>query len=69
MLYDPEANIISWELSKSPISRAKDFGNIIIHFSPAGKPVIIEMLDAGNFAGQFDKLKKLKDVKPVPAAG
>jgi hypothetical protein len=37
MEYDLEANILSWELAKGEISHAREFGNFIIHFSPAGK--------------------------------
>lgn len=69
MLYDPEANIISWEVSKDPIKYAKEFGNFIIHFSKAGKPVIIEILEASKFVGQFDKLKNIKDIKKIVPAG
>jgi hypothetical protein len=69
MIFDIDANLISWELSKSPVSHAREFGNLIIHFSKAGKPVIIEILDASNFVGQIDKLKKIKDIAPpIPAA-
>ncbi|MEA3463686.1 MAG: DUF2283 domain-containing protein [Patescibacteria group bacterium] len=68
MLYDPEANIISWELAKAPISHAREFGNFIIHLSNSNKPILIEILDASKFMGQFDKLKipkKIRQVMPV----
>ena len=68
MIYDPDANIISWELSGSPISYAREIGNVIIHFSKSGKPVIIEILDASSYVGSFDKLKNIKELKrPLPA--
>jgi len=68
MLYDPESNILSWEISKGPISQAYDFGNFIIHLSKRGKPVIIEVLNASSFIGQFEKVKELKNLKPaIPA--
>ncbi len=67
MFYDPEANILSWQISKSSISHARDFGNFIIHFSKKGKPVMIEMLDASSFVSKLDKLKKReKSIKPLP---
>jgi hypothetical protein len=69
MLYDVEANIISWELSKSPISHAREFGNLIMHFSKSGKPVIIEILDASSFVGQIDKLRNIKDIAAVAPQG
>lgn len=65
MFYDPEANIISWEMSKGEISHAREFGNFIIHLSPLGKPILIEILEASNFIGQFDKIKGLKNLKNI----
>ncbi len=67
MLYDPDANILSWELGSGPISHAREFGQFIIHFSGTGKPVMIEMLEASKFMGQFDKLKKMSSVNPSTA--
>lgn len=65
MNYDIEANILSWEISKGKISHAREFGNIIIHFGNAGKPVLIEILDASKFIGQIDKIKELKSLKNI----
>ncbi|MFA6393465.1 MAG: DUF2283 domain-containing protein [Patescibacteria group bacterium] len=65
MLYDPESNILSWELAKGPISRARSFGNFIIHLSKAGQPVLIEVLNASRFVGQFEKIKELGKLKAV----
>mgnify|MGYP001600981954 CR=1 FL=1 len=68
MIYDPEANIISWELSNSPISHAWEIGNFIIHLSPSNKPVLIEILDASKFVGQFNKVKSVattEEITPV----
>ncbi len=63
MNYDPEANIISWEVAKGEISHAREFGNFIIHMSEAGKPLLIEILDASKFIGQFDKIKNAEELK------
>ena len=65
MLYDPEANILCWEVAKGEISHVREFGNFIFHLSPAGKPILIEMLEASKFIGQFDKLKDIKDIKKI----
>ncbi len=65
MIYDPEANIMSWEVAKGSISHAREFGNFIIHFSDSGKPILIEVLDASKFIGQFDKIKKSEELKKV----
>ena len=67
MYYDPEANIISWEVAKGEISHAREFGNFIIHLSESGKPLLIEVLDASRFVGQFDKLKNAKELKKAMA--
>lgn len=68
MYYDPEANVLSWELSKSPISHSIELGNFIIHVSEARKPVLIEILDASKFVGQIDKLKEIKEIKKIVLA-
>jgi len=65
MQYDIESNILSWEVAKGKISHAHDFGKTIIHFSSAGKPILIEMLDASKFIGQIDKIKELKSLKNI----
>lgn len=70
MIYDPEANILSWEVARDPIDSAKEVGNFIVHFSKAGKPVLIEMLDASKFMGQFDKIRKQVKIEPIaPVSG
>ncbi|PLX27760.1 hypothetical protein C0583_00775 [Candidatus Parcubacteria bacterium] len=65
MIYDPEANIICLELAKGEISYAREIGNIIIHMSKTGVPILIEILDASSFKGQFDKIKDIKDIKKI----
>lgn len=61
MIFDPEANILCWEIAEGEIAYAREFGNFIIHFSPKGKPLLLEILDASRFSGQFEKL--LPDIK------
>lgn len=63
MHYDPEANIISWEVARGEISHAWEFSNFIIHVSPANKPVLVEILDASRFIGQMEKIKDFKNIK------
>lgn len=65
MIYDQETNIICWEISKGEINHTKELGNFIIHLSPAGKPILIEILEASKFVNQFEKIKNLKDIKNV----
>jgi hypothetical protein len=68
MVYDPESNLISIEVAKGRIDHAREFGNFIIHMSKAGKPLLIEILDASKFVGQFDKLNNIKDIKSIVPA-
>ena len=65
MLYDEEANLLSWEVAKGKISHVREIGNFIIHLSSAGKPILIEILDATKFIGQFQAIKNIKDIKKV----
>ena len=67
MVYDPEANILSWEVGQGEINHVREFSNFIIHLSHAGKPILIEVLEASNFFGQLDKVK-LTDLKKIIAA-
>ncbi|MFC1678187.1 DUF2283 domain-containing protein [Patescibacteria group bacterium] len=63
MLYDPEANILCWEVAKGKIDHVREFGNFIIHLSKSGKPILIEILDASKFINQYEKVKNIKDMK------
>ncbi len=65
MFYDNESNILSWEISKDPISHAAEFGSFIIHLSKNKKPVLIEVLDASKFIGQMEKLNKLEKLGKI----
>lgn len=67
MHYDPDANIISIELSVGEIEFGKEFGNFIIHFSPLGTPVLLEILEADKFAKQFNKQKLESKIKEAAA--
>lgn len=62
MNYDLEANILSWEIGKGKISHAHEFGNFIVHVSRAGKPVLIEILEASNFKSKLGKLETIKQI-------
>lgn len=65
MIYDMESNIICWEIAKGDITHTREFGNFIIHLSGGNKPILIEILDASKFIGQFDKIKGIKDVEEM----
>ncbi len=61
MLYDQESNILCWEIAKGKINHTVEFGNFIIHLSQSRKPILIEILNASKFVGQFNDVKELKN--------
>jgi uncharacterized protein YuzE len=70
MLYDPESNIMCIEISSGTIDDTIELGNFIIHVSKTKKPILIEILEASKFIGQFNKndkktLANLKKALPV----
>lgn len=62
MNFDIEANIISWEIGQGKIARIKEFGNFIVHLSKAGKPILIEILDASRFKTKLNKVETIKQI-------
>ena len=58
MIYDSETNIACIELSTGKIDHVVELGNFIIHVSKTKKPILIEILDASKFIGQFNKNDK-----------
>ena len=47
--YEPEADVLTWEISGKPIDSAKEVGNIVVHFNRNHVPVLIEILEASKF--------------------
>ena len=47
--YSKDADAILVELSDKPIDYAEESGQMIIHFSKEGEPVLLEILDAKEF--------------------
>ncbi|KFD40551.1 hypothetical protein HX99_01115 [Peptococcaceae bacterium SCADC1_2_3] len=47
--YSRDVDILLVELSDKPIGYAEEEGQIIIHFSKNGEPVLLEILDAKDF--------------------
>lgn len=47
--YEPEADVLLWEISDKPIDFAKEVGNVVVHFTKNNIPVLIEVLDASRF--------------------
>lgn len=53
--YDPDADVLAWEMNDRPIAYAKEIKGIVIHFSAHHVPVLVEVLEATQF------LAKTKD--------
>jgi len=47
--YSKDVDALIIELSDKPIDYAKEEGQIIIHFSKEGEPVLLEIFDAKDF--------------------
>lgn len=54
--YEPEADVLMWEVSDKPIDSAKEIGNVIVHFTKKNIPVLIEVLEASRFLIQAKHL-------------
>ncbi len=47
--YSKDTDILLIEFSDKPIDYAEEEGQMIVHFSKEGEPVLLEILDAKNF--------------------
>lgn len=65
--YEPEADVLSWELSNSPIDYAKEIGNFVVHFSKDGTPALVEVLQAKDFMRKAEYTVGPKRVHPEMA--
>lgn len=59
--YEPEADVLSWEISGKDIDSAKTIGNLVVHFSKSNTPVLIEILQASKFLKTAKKLVSKKE--------
>jgi hypothetical protein len=57
MKYDPEADVLSWEISrKAKIDYASELGNIVVHFTKNHIPVLLEVLDASRIIPKSERV-------------
>ena len=47
--YSQDVDALLIELSQSPIDHAEEAGQVIVHYSSTGEPVLLEILDAKEF--------------------
>lgn len=62
--YEPEADVLSWELSSLNIYSAKEMGNVVVHFTKNDRPVLIEFLNASKFLLNANRVVS-KDATPA----
>ncbi len=61
--YSKDVDALLIELSDEPIDHAEEKGQIIVHFSKTGEPVLLEILDARDFMlGSLSSLVKETEV-------
>jgi len=65
MTYDPESDVLAWEISDKPIAYAKEVGTMIVHFTSGHAPVLIEVLEASKLVPDPEKLLK-ENTLPFP---
>ncbi|MEK7574317.1 MAG: DUF2283 domain-containing protein [Patescibacteria group bacterium] len=56
--YEPEADVLMWEITNKPIDFAKEIGNVVVHFTKNNMPVLIEILEASKFLARAKNLVK-----------
>ncbi|MFQ6137177.1 MAG: DUF2283 domain-containing protein [Candidatus Hydrothermarchaeales archaeon] len=54
--YSRGEDILLIEVSDEPIEYAEEVGPIIVHFTKAEKPVLLEILDASEFLAEATKI-------------
>lgn len=54
--YDPDADVLALEQAgAAKIDNAREVGNMVVHFTKAGAPVLVEILEAAKTFGQGTK--------------
>lgn len=53
--YEKEDDVLMIELNQDKIDYAEQTGNLIVHFSPKRKAVLMEILDASQFLSKAIK--------------
>ena len=65
--YDPEADVLSWEIArKAKIDYAYELGNIVVHFTKNHIPALLEMLEASKLLKQSQRaIRKARELAPA----
>ena len=54
--YEPEGDVLMWEITDKPIDFAKEIGSVVVHFTKSNIPVLIEILEASKFLAKAKSL-------------
>lgn len=54
--YEPESDVLTYEITNQPIDYAKEIGNIVVHFTKNNTPVLVEILEATKFIKKAESL-------------
>ena len=60
--YEPEADVLTWEIADKPIDFAKEIGDVVVHFTKNNIPVLIEILEASKFLAKTKNLMKDSEI-------
>ena len=64
--YNRDEDIMLLEVTQDRIDFAEEMGPIVVHFSEAGKPVLLEIMDASEFIAFAAKSTiKARDAEPI----
>ena len=65
--YEPEADVLSWEISKDPIDYAAETGDVVVHFTKDNRPVLVEVLRAKEFMRKAEQTVGSRRIHPEMA--
>lgn len=54
--YEPEADVLTYEITNQSIDYAQEVGDIVVHFTKNNMPVLVEILEASKFLKKAEKL-------------
>ena len=62
--YEPEADVLTWEITDKPIDYAKEVDRMVVHFTKDNTPVLVEILQASKFLSRANTLLKKRKILP-----
>lgn len=59
LTYDPDADVLAWEMNDLSIVYAREIRGVIVHFSSHHIPVLVEVLEATHFLAKAKDLSRI----------